>query len=62
MNTDILLTGWCVPALLQGSGQYWYGVGLDATGSAMAWECNGVNNDNPSTFSLQAFATCIAVP
>jgi hypothetical protein len=61
-ETDILLMGWCVPTLLQGSGQYWYGVGLNTAGNPMAWECNGVNNDNPSTFNLQAFATCIAVP
>ena len=61
-DTDILLTGWCVPSLLQGGLQYWWGSVQNVTGDAMAWQCSGINQDNPSTFNLQAFATCIAVP
>lgn len=59
-DTDILLTGWCVPQPgVQTVGQYWYGQVENVAGSPMAWKCTGVNTASPSNLELQAFATCV---
>jgi len=61
-DTDILLTGWCVPSLVNPYADYWYGAVTDVAGQAMGWQCTGYNGGTGSQYNLQAFATCIAVP
>ena len=61
-DTDILLTGWCVPSLVNPYADYWYGAVSDVAGQAMSWQCTGYNEGTGSQYDLQAFATCIAVP
>ena len=61
-QTDVLLTGWCVPHQLQALGQYWVGSVVNTAGSPMGWGCAGFNNVSPSSFELQAYAVCVSVP
>ena len=62
---DILLTGWCAlvtPGSVQPIGQFWYGAMDNVAGSSMGWTCNGYNNISASSYEIQAFAACVAVP
>ena len=61
-DTDILLTGWCVPSLVNPYADYWYGAVTDVAGQAMSWVCTAYNEGTNSQYNIQAFATCIAVP